>query len=128
MALLSSTGKIFLVLEPVSGRFGIPRLLAKLSSNAFNLKWDGEEEITIITTNRKRSCLKIFHIDAVGCDLTSRVLNHGTFKVLFEENCIPKAITRSTLERLFTDGTIEGDYQNELSRELLEKHQKIFQK
>ena len=37
MALLSTTGKIFLVLEPISGRFGIPRLLAKLSSNSLNI-------------------------------------------------------------------------------------------
>ena len=124
MALLSTTGKSFLVLEPISGRFGIPRLLAKLSSNSLNINWDGEEEITILTVNSRRSRLKILHIDDVGCDLTSRVLNKGTFKVLFQENCIPKALTRSMLERLFIDGTMEGDYQNELSREILEKRSK----
>ena len=59
MALLSSTGRIFLVLEPVSGRLGLPRLLARLSSNSFNIHWDGEAEITVITTNQRRNRLKI---------------------------------------------------------------------
>ncbi len=56
--------------------------------------------------------------------MTTRVLNRGTFKVLFVENCVPKALTRSTLERLFVDGTMEGDYQNQLSKDILEKRTK----
>ncbi|MCR5537162.1 MAG: IS66 family insertion sequence element accessory protein TnpB [Succinivibrio sp.] len=123
MALLSSTGRIFLVLEPVSGRLGIPRLLARLASNSFQFRWNGEDEITVIVTNRRRSILKILHIDATGCDLTTRILNHGTFKVLFSEKCIPRNLTRGDLERLFIDGTLTGEYQNKLSEELLSQRQ-----
>lgn len=32
MSILSATGKIIMVQEPVSGRFGLQKLLAKLSS------------------------------------------------------------------------------------------------
>ena len=125
MALLSSTGRIFLVLEPVSGRLGLPRLLARLSSNSFNIHWDGEAEITLITTNQRRNRLKILHIDSAGCDLTTRMLNHGTFKVLFADGCIPRNLTRGDLERLFVDGTLEGGYQNALSEELLKKRTQL---
>ncbi|SFS40607.1 hypothetical protein SAMN02910357_00581 [Succinivibrio dextrinosolvens] len=59
MSILSSTGKIVLIKEPVSGRFGMPRLMAKLASNSLKDNWDGESEITIITFNGKRSIAKV---------------------------------------------------------------------
>ena len=45
MSFLSSTGRIVLIKEPISGRFGMPRLLAKLASNSLKVNWDGEEEL-----------------------------------------------------------------------------------
>lgn len=123
MSFLSSTGKIVLIKEPISGRFGMPRLMAKLASNSLRVNWDGESEITIITLNRKRSIAKVLHVDNVGTDLTTRVLNHGLFKVLLDEEGqhLPQRITREALERLFVDGTLEGEYQNPLSAQLLKK-------
>lgn len=59
MSFLSSTGRIVLIKEPISGRFGMPRLLAKLASNSLKVDWDGEEKITIITFNKRRSIAKV---------------------------------------------------------------------
>lgn len=123
MSFLSSTGRIVLIKEPISGRFGMPRLLAKLTSNSLKVNWDGEEEITIITFNKRRSIAKILHLDHVGSDLTTRVLDHGLFKVVLDEEGqhLPQRITREQLERLFVDGTLEGDFQNPLSAHLLKQ-------
>lgn len=51
MSILSQTGKIILVKQPVNGRFGIHRLMAMLSSNQFGVFWNGTDEITIVTFN-----------------------------------------------------------------------------
>lgn len=51
MSILSQTGKIILVRQPVNGRFGIHRLMAMLSSNQFEVCWNGTDEITIVTFN-----------------------------------------------------------------------------
>ena len=59
MSFLSSTERIVFIKEPISGRFGMPRLLAKLASNSLKVNWDGEEEITIITFNKRRSIAKM---------------------------------------------------------------------
>ena len=59
MSILSQTGKIILVRQPVNGRFGIHRLMAMLSSNQFGVSWNGTEEITIVTFNAKRTICKI---------------------------------------------------------------------
>ena len=59
MSILSGTGRIVLVREPVSGRFGLPRLLAKVSANAFRTNWHGTEEISVIVFNRKMTIAKI---------------------------------------------------------------------
>ena len=66
MSILSSTCRIFLVKTPVSGRFGLARLLAQLSSQAFGVRWDGIEELTIITFNKTRTICKILHTEDKG--------------------------------------------------------------
>lgn len=59
MSILSQTGKIILVRQPVNGRFGIHRLMAMLSSNQFGVFWNGTDEITIVTFNAKRTICKL---------------------------------------------------------------------
>ena len=114
MSILSATGKIIMVQEPVSGRFGLQKLLAKLSSNAYGVNWNGSDEISLVTFNKKRTICKILHVDDTGVDCTTRILNHGNFKVLLDEGLIPRRLTREALERLIIDGTLEGEYQNEI--------------
>ena len=75
MSILSGTGKIYMVREPVCGRFGIHRLLAMLSSNSLNVHWNGIDEVTIVTFNKRKTICKILHIDPYGVDCTSRILN-----------------------------------------------------
>ena len=123
MSILSATGKIIMVQEPVSGRFGLQKLLAKLSSNAYDVNWNGSDEISLVTFNKKRTICKILHVDDTGVDCTTRILNHGNFKVLLDEGLIPRRLTREALERLIIDGTLEGEYQNEISKQLLENQQ-----
>ena len=65
MSILSGTGKIYMVREPVCGRFGIHRLLAMLSSNSLNVHWNGIDEVTIVTFNKRKTICKILHIDQV---------------------------------------------------------------
>lgn len=125
MSILSATGKIIMVQEPVSGRFGLQKLLAKLSSNAYDVNWNGSDEISLVTFNKKRTICKILHVDDTGVDCTTRILNHGNFKVLLDEGLIPRRLTREALERLIIDGTLEGEYQNEISKQLLENQQHL---
>ena len=125
MSILSATGKIIMVQEPVSGRFGLRKLLAKLSSNAYGVNWNGSDEISLVTFNKKRTICKILHVDDTGVDCTTRILNHGNFKVLLDEGLIPRRLTREALERLIIDGTLEGEYQNEISKQLLENQQHL---
>ena len=65
MSILSTSGKIIMVKEPVCGRFGIHRLLAMLSSVALNVRWNGTEEMTIVTFNKRRTICKILHISMI---------------------------------------------------------------
>ena len=125
MSILSATGKIIMVQEPVSGRFGLQKLLAKLSSNAYGVNWNGSDEISLVTFNKKHTICKILHVDDTGVDCTTRILNHGNFKVLLDEGLIPRRLTREALERLIIDGTLEGEYQNEISKQLLENQQHL---
>lgn len=55
MSILSSTGKIVMVKEPVCGRFGIHRLMAMLTSNSLKISWNGIDEITVVTFNKRRT-------------------------------------------------------------------------
>lgn len=110
--LLSRTGKVLLLNEPVSGRFGLPRLFAKLCSHAADWGWNGEDEFTIVCFNKRHTICKILHVDETGVDCTSRILHQGTFKVFLDEGLIPRALTRYELERLLLDGTLEGPLQH----------------
>lgn len=106
MAILSDTGRIYMVREPICGRFGIHRLLAMLSSGALNVRWNGIDEITVISFNKKRSLCKLLHIDEYGVDCTSRILNTGIFQVVFSDNSIPVHLTREELENILKHGSI----------------------
>ena len=59
MSILSSTGKIVMVKEPVCGRFGIHRLMAMLTSNSLKVSWNGIDEITVVTFNKRRTACKL---------------------------------------------------------------------
>ena len=85
MSILSSTGKIYVIRTPVCGRFGMYRLLAKLTSGDFGVSWDGVSEITIVTFNKRRSMCNILHIDQYGTDKLIRKLNEGVYKIYLEE-------------------------------------------
>lgn len=108
MSILSQSGKIILVREPVCGRFGIHRLIAQLTSGALNVSWDGKSEITMITFNKKRTLCKILHIDDYGVDCTTRILNTGRFQVILDDckKLIPIHLTRNELEDLLTHGSV----------------------
>ena len=59
MSILSGTGRIYMVREPVCGRFGMLRLLAMISSNSLGVKWNGIDEITVVTFNKRKTICKI---------------------------------------------------------------------
>ncbi len=61
--LIPKDGKIVLIHEPVSARYGAPRMLDLLYSNYFDFYWNGVEQLTIITFNESLSICKIFNID-----------------------------------------------------------------
>ena len=50
-AILPSEGRIVMVKEPVSGRFGVHKLMAHLTMNTYGTAWDGDETITLVTFN-----------------------------------------------------------------------------
>ena len=79
MSILSATGKIIMVQEPVSGRFGLQKLLAKLSSNAYGVNWNGSDEISLVTFNKKRTICKILHVDDFIKNSQLRHYNNFTF-------------------------------------------------
>ena len=54
-AILPSEGRIVMVKEPVSGRFGVHKLMAHLTMNTYGTAWDGDETITLVTFNKKRT-------------------------------------------------------------------------
>ncbi len=114
MSILSSTGKILMVREPICGRFGIHKLMAMLSSGALNVKWNGLEEISVVTFNRRRSICKILHADEDGVDCTTRILNTGLFQIIFEDNALPVHLTRTELEELLRKGSTKT-HNNHLS-------------
>ena len=59
MSILSGTGRIYMVREQVCGRFGMHRLLAMISSNSLGVKWNGINEITVVTFNKRKTICKI---------------------------------------------------------------------
>ena len=121
MSLLSSTGKIFLIKEPVCGRFGMHKLLAQLSSGVFKVGWDGQEEITIVTFNRRRTICSILHIDPCGVDRMTRMLNTGTFQVILDAGLLPERLTRRALELLLSNGSIHMPLRSEQAESYLKE-------
>ena len=59
MSILSGTGRIYMVREPVCGRFGMHRLLAMISSNSLGVKWNGIDEITVVPFNKRKKICKL---------------------------------------------------------------------
>lgn len=104
--LLPKDGKIVLIHEPVSARYGAPRMLDLLYSNYFDFYWNGVEQLTIITFNESLSICKIFNIDAYGHTCATRRLKKGRFRQMLFEGRLPTTISRRALEKLLTEGTI----------------------
>ena len=117
MSILSQSGKIILVREPVCGRFGIHRLIAQLTSGALNVSWDGKSEITMVTFNKKRTLCKILHIDDYGVDCTTRILNTGRFQVILDD-CKVYLTPEIRLKLLF----------NPKIRQIYDKHRYFYKK
>ena len=105
MSILSGTGRIYMVREPVCGRFGIHRLLAMISSNSLGIKWNGTDEISVVTFNKRKTICKVLHIDPCGVDCTTRILNTGRFQVMLDKDQLPIHLTRDELEKLLMEGT-----------------------
>lgn len=108
MSILSSTGKIFVIRTPVSGRFGMYRLMAKLTSGEFKVSWDGVSEITIVTFNKRRTMCNVLHIDQFGTDKLTRKLNEGVYQIYLDEGLIYQRLTREDLEKMLTYGSTEA--------------------
>ncbi|MCI6906823.1 MAG: transposase [Succinatimonas sp.] len=102
-------GKILIARQPVSGRFGVPRLMANLSANAAKYDWNGVDPINVITFNKFRDRCKIISYDRYGVTLTVRVLHSGRFKVMLDEGLIPSTINKSELEELMRTGTLSTE-------------------
>ena len=81
-AILPSEGRIVMVKEPVSGRFGVHKLMAHLTMNTYGTAWDGDETITLVTFNKKRTRMKILTADRFGITYSVRILNAGTLENL----------------------------------------------
>lgn len=104
MSILPKEGRIVMVLEPVNGRFGVHKMMAQLSTNSHGVNWDGEEVITVITFNRRRTRCKILTCDKYGVTYSVRILHTGLFSVKLEEGLIPRNISRTQLEELMNYG------------------------
>ena len=108
MSILPNDGRIIMVKEPVSGRFGIHKLLAHLTMNSYKTNWDGSESITLVTFNKNRTRMKIFSVDSYGITYSVRILNEGTFKVILDNEILPERINKDILENLMLYGTTSG--------------------
>lgn len=108
---LLATGKIYLIRKPIDGRLGALKLWNLATSGSLGIDVDiiSGEEVWIVMASNRASRLRIFHIDDQGYSLTTRINYDGRFDVLFSEDG-PKTLTRSELQRLILDGTVEGDW------------------
>ena len=59
MSYILPEGRIMILKQPISGRYGIPRLMAYITANSSRFGWDGVETISVITFNRFRTRLRI---------------------------------------------------------------------
>lgn len=119
-----TSGTIFLLKKPLSGRYGIPGILSKLLSGCFGIEYVAEkmEEIYLLFVTRNRKILLIFHADILGYDLSKRRLNQGTFAIPFQDDYNPEEITRDQLKRLVLDGTYYGQWRDESLRKQFEAY------
>lgn len=102
--MIPPSARILLVREPVSGRFGMHKLLAQISHDKYNLNWNGKDEIAVVTFNKKRTVCKVLIVDDYGVTCVSRMLNTGKFQIVFTENGIPLNLTKESFRRLFLTG------------------------
>lgn len=119
MSLLSTNGTIYVVKEPVCGRWGMHKLRACLTAGTFKINWNNTDEITVVTFNKARTICSILHIDSCGFDRTTRRLSRGTFNIVLASGLIPGMLTREMLERLLSDGTQSGELRSEAARAYL---------
>lgn len=110
---LFTTGRIFLIRQPIHGGYGPNRIYDLLMAGTFGVDIVGNKEETyVIFTTKRRQMLLIFHIDECGFDLTKRfIYAKSTFKILLEDTCSPMTLTREELRRLVLYGTYEADYE-----------------
>lgn len=113
MSLLSTSGDIFLIKEPVCGRYGMHKLRACLTAGTLGVKWNCIDEITVVTFNKAKTICSILHIDSCGWERTTRRLKRGRYDVILSQGLIPGLLTRQMLERLLSDGTQSGPLRSE---------------
>lgn len=111
---LFSSGRIFLIREPVNGNSGSSSLYAKVCCGNWSLEYDPTkmEEAYFVFTTKNRRTLLILHIDQAGIDITKRKLFANTFQILLDEKCEKEVITREQLKRLVLDGTYRGEWKS----------------
>ena len=121
MSLLSSTGRIYLLKEPVCGRWGMFRLHSCLSVEPLGLSGTVTRKLHLLLST-KAVRTSIFHYDMCGMERTVRRLRKGTFKVILDAGRTPGELTREQLERLLCDGTVSGPLRFEHSSTYLQRH------
>lgn len=120
---LFSSGKIYLIKKPISGRYGLPKIMGNLLTGAFGEDIaSADEEIYVVLTTKDRKTLIIFHMDDLGYDLTKRRLFHGKFALILDndDESNPVKITREELKRLVLDGTFAGDWHSPQLKSMFE--------
>ncbi len=109
MCNLFSSGTIYLILTPVNGNCGIPRLYGRLLTGELGV--ENSSEIYVIFTTSNRKTLLILHVDNYGVDLTKRRLHKGKFRTLLRKPQQIQTLTRQELLRLVLDGTYAEEWQ-----------------
>ena len=112
MCNLFSSGTIYLILTPVNGNCGIPRLYGRLLTGELGVDVDSSSEIYVIFSTSNRKTLLILHVDNYGVDLTKRRLHRGKFRTLLRKPQQIQTLTRQELLRLVLDGTYAEEWQN----------------
>ena len=123
---LFSTGKIYLIKQPINGNSGVPSLYARLLNGSFGIEITDDEYYAIFS-NSSRKLLIIVYKNEAGVGVFKWRLFSGKFKILIDGNQNePSKITRSQLKRLIMDGTIEGEWQSNYQKEqFLKNNNKI---
>ena len=124
MSDLFSSGKIYLFRKPISGRYGIPKLTAYLTSGilGIDVSVGDTEEIYALFTTKRQDTLFILHIDEFGVDLTKRRLHGKKFVGILSDSTSLQNLTREQLKRLVLDGTHEGSWQSASLKEIMSNY------